>query len=92
MHTTKYSWRFTHFKQVDLTVRVVVILKAIEGVVVSVAVDSTHSWTWRVAAVKIATVTHTEETDRWVHMRTVKGKQRWDKNVVSFHTWKLIVL
>ena len=36
----------THFKQVGLTVRVVVILKAIEGVVVSVAVDGTHSWTW----------------------------------------------
>lgn len=50
VHTRKYLERSTrteptHFNQVDLTVRFVVILKAIEGVVVSVAVDSTHSWT-----------------------------------------------
>lgn len=53
MHIRQYLQRYihtkqdsTHFKQVDLTVRVVVVLKAIEGVVVSVAVDGTHGRTW----------------------------------------------
>lgn len=35
----------THFEQIDLTVRVVVVLEAVKGVVVSVAVDGAHSWT-----------------------------------------------
>lgn len=32
------------FNQIHLTVRVVVILKAIKRMIVSVAVDCTHSW------------------------------------------------
>lgn len=51
-----------------MTVGVVIILETIKGVVVSVAIDSTHSWTRRVAAVKIATVANTEEMERWMHM------------------------
>lgn len=43
IHTQNDS---AHFKQVDLTVGVVVILEAIKGVVVSVAVHSTHCRTW----------------------------------------------
>lgn len=74
----------THFEQVDLTVRVVVVLEAIKGVVVPVAVNSTHSWTRRVAAVKIATVTHTKGMDRWTHKRRAKTKQKWDKRQTCF--------
>lgn len=54
----------THFKQVDLTVRVVVVLEAVKGVVVSVAVHSAHSWTRIVAAVKKSTMTNTDKTGR----------------------------
>lgn len=49
-----------HFEQIDLTVRVVVILQAVERVVVSVTVDGAHSWTWGVAAVEISAMTHAE--------------------------------
>lgn len=52
----------THFKQVDLTVRVVVVLEAVEGVVVSVAVHRAHRWTRIVAAVKKTTMANTEKT------------------------------
>lgn len=48
----------TYFEQIDLAVCVVVILQAVKRVVVSVAVDRAHSWTWGVGAVEIATMTH----------------------------------
>lgn len=41
----------------------VVILQAVKRVVVSVAVDRAHGWTWGVAAVEIATMTHTGEVN-----------------------------
>lgn len=83
LHTHTHS-ESTHFEQIDLTVRVVVVLKAIKGVVVSVAVDGTHSWTRRVAAVKIATVTHAVKTDGRTH-----GQDRhteFQSHVVNRHT------
>lgn len=39
----------------------VVILQAVKRVVVSVTVDRAHGWTWGVAAVEIATMTHAVE-------------------------------
>lgn len=53
--------KWAHFEQIDLTVCVVVVLQAVKRVVVSVAVDRAHGWTRGVAAVEVATVTHTGE-------------------------------
>lgn len=64
----------THFKKVDLTVRVVVILQSIEGVVMSVTVDSTDSWTWWIATIEVATMTHTEETGRCTREKQEEGR------------------
>jgi len=63
-----------------LTVRMVVVLKAVKGVVVSVAVNRAYSWTWGVAAVKVATVAHTEMG------RCRADKQKCCRSVISCKT------
>lgn len=71
----------THFKQVDLTVGVVVVLEAVEGVVVPVAVNGAHSWTGVVAAVKKPTMANADE-DR-------KEKQRQNETEMFLFMCKI---
>lgn len=48
----------------------------------SVAVDSTHSWTWCVAAVKIATVTDTGNSQ---HDENEKSEERAVNGIIAHH-------